>query len=109
VGGLVVSRGGASQTPLAKRTPLRHLPPAMAALPKCRHEQPNLQGGPIPSRAALLLSRGEMSDDDPITFLLIIGAGLFVLAFSLGFAAGYITRSAQSHRRRRAAATQKGW
>jgi hypothetical protein len=50
-----------------------------------------------------------MSDDDPITFLLIIGAGLFVFAFSLGFATGYITRSAKSDRRRRAAAEQKGW
>jgi hypothetical protein len=39
--------------------------------------------------------------DDEIAFLIVIGAGLFVLAFSFGFAAGYITRSAKSHRRRR--------
>jgi hypothetical protein len=47
--------------------------------------------------------------DDELTFLLIVGAGLFVPRLLLGFAAGYITRSAKSHRRRRAAAEQKGW
>jgi hypothetical protein len=42
--------------------------------------------------------------DEEIAFLLVIGAGLFALGFSFGFRAGYITRSAKSHRRRREAA-----
>jgi hypothetical protein len=42
--------------------------------------------------------RGEMTGDE-IAFLIVIGAGLFVLGFSFGFVGGYITRSAKSHRR----------
>jgi hypothetical protein len=34
----------------------------------------------------------------------VIGTALFALGFTLGFAGGYITRSAKSHRRRREAA-----
>jgi hypothetical protein len=41
--------------------------------------------------------------DDEIAFLIVIGAGLFVLCFSFGFVGGYITRSAKSHRRHRVA------
>jgi hypothetical protein len=53
-------------------------------------------------RAALPLRR-EMTDDE-IAFLMVIGTALFALGFTLGFAGGYITRSAKSHRRRREAA-----
>ena len=42
--------------------------------------------------------------DDEIAFLMVIGAALFALGFSFGFTAGYLVRSATSHRRRREAA-----
>ena len=42
-------------------------------------------------------------------FLLIVGTGLFALGFLFGFAAGYVVRSAKSHRRRREAAAQRQW
>jgi hypothetical protein len=40
-------------------------------------------------------------------FLLVMGAGLFLLGGIFGFAAGYLVRSAKSHRRRREAALQR--
>ena len=43
--------------------------------------------------------------DYPVTDnLMVIGFVLFALGFSFGFAAGYIVRSAKSHRRLREAA-----
>ena len=45
--------------------------------------------------------------DNETAFLLVMGVGLFLLGGTFGFAAGYLVRSAKSHRRRREAALQR--